>query len=180
MPTKQRTKSAAAVRRRQALLKGDHGQIKLLLTRTVEKLGQQGEIVQVRPGYARNYLLPQGLATYATEHNLRMVEKQKRRVRELEEARRADLQAFAAQLGRHEVHIEANATEEGHLYGSVTAVDIAAALQKDGLAVKEENIRLPGPLKELALYTVDVHLAEGIDTQIKVWVVPTGAMPAKG
>ena len=114
--------SNAAVRRRQALLKGDHGQVKLLLTRSVDKLGQQGEIVQVKPGYARNYLLPQGLATYATEHNLRLVEKQKRRLRELDEARRADLQALAAQLSRHEIHIEANATEEGHLYGSVTAV----------------------------------------------------------
>ena len=74
-----------------------HGHIELILTQAIPKLGQPGDLVKVRPGFARNYLVPQGLATFATQNNLRMVEKHRQRLKELEEARRADLQNLAAQ-----------------------------------------------------------------------------------
>ena len=103
--------------------------MQVLLTHAVPHFGQPGDLVKVRPGFARNYLLPQGLATFATPHNLRIVEKHRQRLRELEEARRADLVNLAAQIAQRSLTIEANANAEGHLYGSVNADQIAAALR---------------------------------------------------
>ena len=104
--------------------------MQVLLTHAVPHFGQPGDLVKVRPGFARNYLLPQGLATFATPHNLRIVEKHRQRLRELEEARRADLLNLAAQIAQRSITIEANANAEGHLYGSVNADQIAAALKR--------------------------------------------------
>ena len=120
-----------------------------------------------------NYLLPQGLATFATPHNLLIVEKHRQRLKKQEEARRADLQNLAAQIAQRSLTIEANANEEGHLYGSVNADQIAAALKSEGFPIETENVRIEGPLKDLGLYTIKVHLAQDIDTEVKLWVVPT-------
>ncbi len=136
-------------------------------------LGQAGDLVKVRPGFARNYLVPQGLATFATQSNLRMVEKHRQRLKELEAARRADLQSLAAQIAQRSLTIEANANAEGHLYGSVNAEQIAAALRNEGFPIDPENVRIEGPLKELGLYSIKLHLAQDIASEVKLWVVPT-------
>ena len=115
----------------------------------------------------------QGLATFATPHNLRIVERHRERQRQLDEARRADLLNLAAQISQRTLTIEANANPDGHLYGSVNADQIAAALRADNLAVEEEHVRIEGPLKELGLYTIAIHLAPDVDTEVKLWVVPT-------
>ena len=145
----------------------------MLLTQPVPHVGQPGELVNVRPGFARNYLLPQGLATFATPHNLLIVEKHRQRLKKQEEARRADLQNLGAQIAQRSLTIEANANEEGHLYGSVNADQIAAALKAEGFPIETEAVRIEGPLKDLGLYTIKVHLAQDIDTEVKLWVVPT-------
>ena len=160
-------------RRKNHPLRARNGHISLLLTQNVPNLGQSGELVKVRPGYARNYLLPQGLATFATPHNLRIVEKHHQRLKELEEARRADLQNMGAQIAQRRLTIEANANEEGHLYGSVNVDQIAAALKSEGFPIETENVRIEGPLKDLGLYTIKIHLAQDIDTEVKLWVIPT-------
>ena len=160
-------------RRRNHPLRAKNGHLSVLLTHAVPHLGQPGELAKVRPGFARNYLLPQGLAIFATPHNLRLVEKHRQRLKELEEARRADLQNLGAQIAQRSLTIEANANEEGHLYGSVNADQIAAALKAEGFPVETENVRIEGPLKDLGLYTIKVHLAQDIDTEVKLWVVPT-------
>jgi large subunit ribosomal protein L9 len=139
----------------------------------VPSVGQPGDLVKVRPGFARNYLLPQGLATFATPHNLRIVEKHRQRLKELEEARRADIQNLAAQISQKSLTIEANANEEGHLYGSVNADQIAASLKAEGFPIETDNVRIDGPLRELGLYSVKIHLAQEIETEVKLWVVPT-------
>jgi large subunit ribosomal protein L9 len=149
------------------------GHMEILLTRAVPHLGGPGDLVKVRPGYARNYLLPQGMATFATPHNLRIVEKHRQRLRELEEARRADLQNLAAQIAQRSITIEANANPEGHLYGSVNADQIAAALRADNFPIESDNVKIEGPLKELGLYTIKLHLGQDVDTEVKLWVVPT-------
>jgi large subunit ribosomal protein L9 len=154
------------------------GYMQVLLTEAVPHVGQPGDLVKVRPGFARNYLLPQGLATFATPHNLRIVEKHRRRIKQLEEARRADLLNLAAQIAQRSITIEANANAEGHLYGSVGADVIAASLQKDRFPIESENVKIEGPLKELGLYTIKLHLGFDIDTEVKVWVVPTHSEPA--
>ena len=115
---------------RQQVRKGSHGGMQLVLTEDVPNLGRQGDLVEVKPGYGRNYLLPRGLATVPTQHNLRLLERYKQRVQQAREARVADLKVLAEQIARTTVTIEANANEEGHLYGSVGPAEIAVvALQ---------------------------------------------------
>ncbi|MFW6125265.1 MAG: 50S ribosomal protein L9 [Pirellulales bacterium] len=159
-------------KRRNLLPKSPQGGVELLLTQRVPDLGEQGDLVAVKPGYARNFLLPQGLATIATEHNKRRVEKHRAKLRELAEARLTELKEIAERLQRHSVTIEANANEEGHLYGSVGAPEIAKALQGEGFQVEEDQLRLEGPLKELGLYTVRLHVGQDVEADVKVWVVP--------
>src|SRR6516164_6796639 len=161
MPTKQRTQ----------IRKGPHGGMQLVLTEDVPNLGKQGDLVEVKPGYGRNYLLPNGLATIPSEHNLRLLERYKQRVQQAREARIADLRVLAEQIQRVTVTIEANANEEGHLYGSVGAPEISKALKTQNLNVDPEAVRLEGPIKECALYAVKIHLGYEIDTEVKVLVV---------
>lgn len=155
------------------LPRGEHGGIQLLLIHNVEHLGKQGEIVEVRPGYALNYLLPQGLATIATEHHKRMVEKHRENLRAMELAKLKGYRDLADELAKQSITIEANANDEGHLYGSVGAHEIADALKSAGFTLAPDQIRLEGPLKELGLYTVKIHLHSEVDANVKVWVVPT-------
>jgi large subunit ribosomal protein L9 len=155
------------------LPKGKNGGIQLLLIQSVDHLGRQGDVVEVKRGYAFNYLIPHGLATYASEHHKRMVEKHREKLLEMESARLKDLAEMAAHIAKQSVTIEANANEEGHLYGSVGPVDIVAALKQNNIELSTDQIRLDGVLKELGLYTVKVHLHQEIETELKVWVVPT-------
>ena len=153
--------------------KGENGGVQLLLIQSVDHLGRQGDVVEVKRGYAFNYLIPQGLATYASEHHKRMVEKHRAKLLELEKARLKDLEDLAAIIAKQSVTIEANANEEGHLYGSVGPADIVAALKQNEIDLANDQVRLDGVLKELGLYTVKVQLHQEVETEVKVWVVPT-------
>jgi large subunit ribosomal protein L9 len=148
-------------------------QVELLLAENVQSLGQQGEIVKVRPGYARNFLLPQGLATVATEANKKAVEKHRANLAALAAERIKTLQKKADAVGKYSVTLEANANAEGHLYGSIMANDISKALTSAGYEIGSDDIRLDGPLKELGMYTVKIQLHADVKTEVKVWVVPT-------
>ena len=168
MATKEKRRS-----RFKRLPKGPNGGVQLLLIQSVDHLGKQGDVVEVKPGYANNYLLPQGLATLASDHHKRMVEKHKAKLLELERERLSSLRDLADSLGKQSITIEANANDEGHLYGSVGAAEIVAALKEVNFNLIPDQVRLEGPLKELGLYTVKVHLHQEIETELKVWVVPT-------
>jgi large subunit ribosomal protein L9 len=152
---------------------GVNGGVQLLLIQHVPHLGDQGEVVEVKPGYAFNYLLPQGLATVATEHHKRMVEKHKAKLQAIEIARLKDIKDLAAIIAKQSITIEANANDEGHLYGSVGPADIVSALKQNDIALAPDQIRLDGVLKELGLYTVKVRLHQNVEADLKVWVVPT-------
>jgi len=155
------------------LPKGPNGGVQLLLIQSVDHLGTQGDVVEVKPGYANNYLLPQGLAALASDHHERMVETHRAKLLEIEKARLADIKKLADTLSKQSVTIEANATDEGHLYGSVGAPEIVAGLKQNDFSVTVDQVRLEGPLKELGLYTVKIHLHREVDADLKVWVVPT-------
>lgn len=155
------------------LPQGAHGGIQLMLIHNVEHLGRQGDIVEVRPGYAMNFLLPQGLATVATDHHKRMIEKHREKLRQIEMERLAEYRIQANEIAKQSITIEANANDEGHLYGSVGAHEITDALKAAGITLTADQIRLSGPLKELGLYTVKVHLHSEVEADLKVWVVPT-------
>jgi len=147
--------------------------VEVLLVHDVENLGKRGDIVKVKPGYARNYLLPQGKATVATQHNKRMVEKHREKLAALEVSRIKQLQKVAEAVSKYSATIEAHATADNHLYGSVVARDISEALKAAGHAVEAEHVRLEGPIKELGIYTVKLKFHEKVQSEVKVWVVPS-------
>ena len=154
------------------LPKGPNGGIQLLLIQNVEHLGKQGDVVEVKPGYANNYLIPQGLATVVSDHHRRMIEKHRALLEQIQNERKAALQVLAAQLREMSVSIEANSNVDGHLYGSVGAAEIVAALRSQSVSLDEDQVRLEGPLRELGMYTVKIHLGSDVESEIRVWVVP--------
>jgi large subunit ribosomal protein L9 len=160
------------VKQREHLPRGKHGNLKLVLTEDVQYLGKQGDVVEVRPGYARNYLIPRGMATVPTEHNLRLLERYKIRVRQAREARIADLKALAEQIQKMAgITVEAAANDEGHLYGSVGPAEISKGLRARNLPVDAEMIRLDGHIKETGLYAVKLNLGYEIEAEVKVAVI---------
>ncbi len=173
MATVQQKKRKRQYSKAKRLPKGPNGGIELLLVQSVEHLGRQGDIVEVRPGYANNFLLPQGLAAIATDHHKRMVEKHRAQLEALAAARLEKYRNVAEEIGKLSVTIEANANEEGHLYGSVGPAEIVAALKQHNHTITADQVRLEGPLRELALYTVKIHIHQDVDAELKVWVVPT-------
>ena len=147
--------------------------VEVLLAEDVSTLGKQGEIVRVKPGYARNYLLPQGMATVATEHNKRMVERHREQMQKFQADRVKSLRQLADAVSKYSVTLEGNANQDGHLYGSIVASDISRALKSGGYNVEPEHVCLEGPLKELGMYTVKLQLHRDGNSEVKVWVVPT-------
>ncbi|MBI3823081.1 MAG: 50S ribosomal protein L9 [Planctomycetes bacterium] len=168
------------IKRRNQVLKGKHGGMQLLLTEDVAHLGSQGDLVEVKSGYGRNYLLPQGLATVPTQHNLKLLELHKKRVNQAREAKIADLKVMAEQIARvPQLTIEANANEEGHLYGSVGEPDISKTLKGKNLKVEPEMVKLPGIIKQCGLYEVELSLGYDITAKVMVMVVPLKTVDKK-
>ncbi len=162
-----------ATRKRNQVLKGKHGGMQLLLTENIPHLGEQGALVEVKHGYGRNYLLPQGLATIPTAHNMKLLETHKKRVTQAKEAKIADLKAMAEQIARvPQLTIEANANEEGHLYGSVGEAEISKTLKGKNLKVEPDMVKLPGIIKQCGLYEVELNLGYEIASKVMVMVVP--------
>lgn len=147
--------------------------MEILLKRSIEALGRTGDVVNVKPGYARNYLLPFGYAVPVTKANVAMIEKERTRALAEEKARIADIKELADRIAQTSVTLEGRANEEGHLFGSVNAAQIAAALRQKGFQIEDKNVRLDTPLKQIGVYDVKVHLHQDVDTTTKVWVVQT-------
>jgi large subunit ribosomal protein L9 len=158
-------------RRAKRLPKGPNGGVQLLLIHTVDNLGKQGDIVEVKPGFANNYLIPNGYATVASDHHIHMVEKHRSKLQEIESQRLAGLRNQLGQLAEQSIMIEAKANEEGHLYGSVGPSEIVGALKSAGFNLPEETIILEGAIRELGLYTAVVRLHSEVEGELKFWVV---------
>jgi large subunit ribosomal protein L9 len=146
--------------------------VKLLLHESIRSLGRVGDVVEVSSGYARNYLLPKGLAVEPTTGNLKKIEARKKEVEKIEAEKRAGQAAIIAKLAGVEVTLERRANEQGHLFGSVSATEIAKALQAQGFAVEGEDVYTPGKLDRIDKFTVTVKFAEDLSQEIKVWVSP--------
>lgn len=145
--------------------------MKLLLQRNIDKLGKIGDVVTVADGYGRNYLLPQGFAVELTPDNIHRFETMKRRLIAVEQETKEKFQVLAKELEKASCTIIANSTEEGHLYGSVTARDIAMQLASENLDVDPKCILLEEPIKELGIYKVKIRLHPDVECEAKVWVV---------
>ena len=145
--------------------------MKLLLLKDVDGLGKPGDVVNVSPGYARNFLLPRNLASEPTAQALRRVEAGRRReVREAERLKREG-EEIAKTLENCSVNIPARAGEGGHLFGSVGAAEIAKALAADGRKVEEAWLQLERPIKDVGIYDVPVVVHGEARATVKVWVV---------
>jgi large subunit ribosomal protein L9 len=145
---------------------------KVLLMTDVDNLGQVGDVVEVAAGYARNYLLPSGLASVPTPEAMRAAAKVREQLAKERELRRAALRTLAERLAGTSITIAAAANEEGHLYGSVSARDIIAKLAEAGHAdVQPSQVRMEHALRQVGEYTVVMHLGEDIDAEVKVTVV---------
>jgi len=146
--------------------------MKLLLRRNISKLGNIGDVVEVKPGYGRNYLLPQGLAVVPTEANIRAIEGEKQRYLQELAKQREELQAKAALVHGKEITVPARANEEGHLYGSVGPAQIAAALAAENIFIEPQSIVLDEPIRRLDKYDLTVRFSAEVTATISVWVVP--------
>ena len=150
--------------------------MKLLLQRSIEKLGMAGDLVEVNSGYARNYLLPCGLALEPTAANLKRVEDIRAAATKQELAKLQELQARAEALNGLEVTVQARANEQGHLFGSVGPAEVSVALSEMGFSdVPAEAIIIDPHIKQLDKYTIEIRLSEEVRSQIQLWVVPEKA-----
>ena len=146
--------------------------VKLLLKESIKHVGRVGDIVEVSPGYARNYLLPRDLAVEPTPNNVKKIELRRQEIEKQERERREQQAALIKQLEGVEVTLERRANEQGNLFGSVTATDIAKSLQGQGYNINPDDVNLQGKLDRIDTYTVQVKFAEDLATDLKVWVAP--------
>lgn len=146
--------------------------MEVILREDVPHLGHIGDIVKVRPGYARNYLLPRGLATVADKRNLRVLEHEKRIVDEKRKRAMTAAEQLSRRLGGTTVTIAARAGEEGKLFGSVTNIDVERALSEAGFAIERRRIRLDEPIKVLGEHKVAIALSAGVHAEVTVSVTP--------
>ena len=153
--------------------------MKVLLCEDVKNLGWLGDIVEVSDGYARNYLLPQGLAAIATEANIRAVAKAKAKRAEQRIAQRKRLEQEAGKVDGTEVVIAAKANEQGVLFGSVTAREIAADLRQQGFEVADDIVHLPEHIKQVGTYNVTLKFAPDLTATVSVTVVPKSDEPGQ-
>ncbi len=144
--------------------------VKLLLKESIRSVGRVGDIVEVSAGYARNYLLPHDLAVQPTPNNVKKVEERKKEIEKIERERREQQAALIGRLSGVEVMLERRANEQGHLYGAVSATEVAKALQAQGFNIEPEDVNLPGKLDRVNTYPVTIRFAEDLQAEIKVWV----------
>jgi large subunit ribosomal protein L9 len=147
---------------------------KVLLREDVDDLGARGEIVRVRAGYARNYLLPRNLAVEATTGNVKGIESERAALLKKEAKERASADAQSQQMSTIQLEFRRKAGEQGALYGSVTSMDVAEALRERGYEIDRHRIHLREPLKRVGEYTVPVRLHREVTIDLKVRVAPEG------
>lgn len=145
--------------------------MEIILRQSIENLGKPGDIVKVSPGYARNYLLPRGLAYEATPGNRKRIAMEKARLEAAEGERIKAAQTLAERLETVQLTFSARVGDEEKLFGSVTSADIAHQLQAQGLDIEKKQIDLHEPIKSLGVYKIPIRLHAEVKPEIKVWVI---------
>jgi large subunit ribosomal protein L9 len=145
--------------------------MQLILTQDVDNLGKAGELVSVRPGYGRNYLVPRGFAVSATVHNKNRLEHEKAVIARKVEKERATANELATRINGMTLQFERQVGEDEKLFGSVTSRDIAEQLKKANVEIDHRWVELDGAIKALGKYEVPVKLAAGVTATLKFWVV---------
>jgi large subunit ribosomal protein L9 len=145
--------------------------MEVILRQAVENLGKPGEVVKVSNGYARNYLLPRGVAFEATPGNLKRIQQERDRLEAAESERRDAAQGLATKMEQVQLTFSARVGDEGKLFGSVTSADIAQQLELQGFHVEKRQIDLHEPIKALGVYRIPIRLHADVKPEIRVWVI---------
>jgi large subunit ribosomal protein L9 len=145
--------------------------MEIILREDVGRLGKSGQVLKVKDGYARNFLIPKGLALKATSDNLKRVEEEKKIKAIRKDREKREAQTLAEKLASISCTISVEVQEDGTLYGSVTGADIASALESDGFKIDKKTVLLDEPIRELGIYRVRMRLYPEVTTELKVWVV---------
>lgn len=145
--------------------------MKIILLQNVDRLGNKGDVVEVKPGYARNYLIPRGYAFLYTTANIKKLEELNRIKAVREEKKKRELVKLKDRLNELSLTLAVQAGEDGKLFGAVTNIDVAELLAKEGYNIDKRDILLDEPIKELGVYTIDVILHPEVKAQVKLWVV---------
>ena len=145
--------------------------MEVILRQAVENLGKPGDVVKVSNGFARNFLLPRGVAFEATPGNLKRIAQEKGRLEAAENERRAEAQALAAKLEQVSLTFSARVGEDGKLFGSVTSADIVHQLETQGFQIEKRQIDLHEPLKALGVFRGPVRLHADVKPEIRIWVI---------
>ena len=145
--------------------------MEVILRQAVESLGHPGDVVKVSNGYARNFLLPRGVAFEATPGNLRRIQQERDRLDAAENERRGAAQQLAEKFEQVQLTFSARVGEEGKLFGSVTSADIAQQLEAQGFHVEKRQIDLHEPIKALGVYRIPIRLHADVKPEIRVWVI---------
>lgn len=144
---------------------------KLILLQDVEKLGKAGEVITVKDGFARNYLLPKRLALSATAQNLKAVEVEKKRRVEAQEKEKGEAQRLAELISHTSCTIAVEAGRDEKLFGSVTSIDIQKALETEGIVVDKKKVELKEHITQIGIYQVPIKLHPEVTANLKLWVV---------
>ena len=145
--------------------------MKVILKEDVDRLGQRGEIVDVAPGYARNFLIPRNLVLKATKPNLRVYEEERRQKEIIANKERRESETLAKSLENASCTAVVSVGEDDRVFGSVTSQMIADLLKEKGFDVDRRKVMLEEPIRALGVYAVPIHLHPDVETQVKVWVV---------
>lgn len=145
--------------------------MEVILRQAVENLGKPGDLVAVKAGYARNYLIPRGFALAANEGNKKRIEQQKTRLEAAENERRGAAQQLADRLEQVSLTFSARVGEEEKLFGSVTAADIAQQLHAQGFEIEKRQVDLHEPIKSLGVYRIPIKLHADVKPEVRVWVI---------
>ena len=149
----------------------------VILTENVKNLGTMGEVVKVKPGYGRNFLVPQGLAVEASEAKLKELEHHKRQLNRKAEKLSQEAADVKARIEAVECTFVHKASEEGKLFGSVTSMEIAESLAAQGIEIDRRKILLEQPIKELGEHSIDIKLNAGVNAIVKITVVSEDVQP---
>jgi len=145
--------------------------MEVILTKDVHKIGRAGSVAKVKDGFARNFLMPKGLAIEVTPGNLRKLEQEKQKISQESEKRKGIANDLKARLDSFSLTISVLAQEDENLYGGITAADISNALKDEGIEVDKDSIIIDKPIKTLGIYELSLKLHPEVESKLKVWIV---------
>lgn len=145
--------------------------MRIILLKDSKRLGKEGDTVEVKDGYARNYLIPQGLAFVATEGNFKRLEEIKRVKAKAEEKKRQDFSKIKEEIEKISVTVTAEAKDDEELYGTISEAQILKLLHSEGIELEKDSLVLDEPIKKLGVYNLKVNIYSGVEATLRVWVV---------